>query len=634
MPLARGSENRSDTGKSSPKKRNSPRSSQTMKRTTADATADTATSTIQSLQLLTLSDALQDIAKNNASRKPSSGPTPLLPAAPTSSWVIDLTEFNERSLTPIQPLWSGSFPNFDNRLHRKWSGGWEPSPSSQTPDPTAGVLKNAIASDNLSSMERRTSLGVDGFSAITKVNTETNQGDGPMALLVRQNDNVGWDAATEVDSDSESVAADDDIPTTRDMDEIAVESVLGIKRASGDWEADEPSRPPSKRPRMDASLSSNPEFSSTIPPSSQDIDSSQGGDPASQASNLETQSSTQVEQTRPRKVLFGPDPDGHAHRTKAKSMSMQHRKKQAEKKRKALKAAAGPPDLLNKESSPLDLEIEYRRPTKEALRAKEAQHFMIRDRVYERVGELLELYEDRVLLNCGLDLREVRRQYTLQPWNPNTRKRFVQRADGAWRTLDGPEQWKLCTPALGEFVRIAYPPEDHPAWSIADRGAVTRWRESEEYVYRRTGECELGLDHSEVKSAGEPSGISGPLSDREDSPIIPELLNIYGVPSEDAARVDAFNHTQVSRQPPKANGPRRRSTRSSTPAALSSSQPPPRITRSTTVAALPPTVLRRHSSDSLSSRPMRNTRSRARARTIAPLPQTHTRRLRSAAPSA
>ncbi|KAG8891752.1 hypothetical protein FRC00_013155, partial [Tulasnella sp. 408] len=390
MPLARGSENRSDTGKSSPKKRNPPRSSPTMKRTTTDATADAATSTIRSLQLLTLSDALQDIVKNNTSRKPSSGPTPLLPAAPTSSWVINLTEFNEPSLTPIQPLWSGRFPNFDNRLHRKWSGGWEPSSSSQAANPTAGILKNAIASDSMPSLDRRTSLGIDGFTAITKVNTETNQGDGPMALLVRQNDNVGWDAATEVDSDSESVAADD-IPSTRDMDEIAVESVLGIKRPSGGWEADEPSRPPAKRPRMDFSLSSKPAFSSANPSSSQDVDGSQGGDPSSQASNVETQSSTQVELTRARKVLFGPDPDGHPHRTKAKSMSMQHRKKQAEKKRKALKAAATPLDLLDKESSPLDLEIEYRRPTKEALRAKEAQHFMIRDRVYERVGELLEL---------------------------------------------------------------------------------------------------------------------------------------------------------------------------------------------------------------------------------------------------
>ncbi|KIO20365.1 hypothetical protein M407DRAFT_220729 [Tulasnella calospora MUT 4182] len=479
MPLVRGSENRSDTGKSSPKKRNSSRSSPTLKRTTADVTADTASSNIRSLQLLTLSDALQDIVKSNTSRKPSSGPTPLLPVAPTPSWVIDLTEFNEPSLTPIQPWWSGSFPSFDNRLHRKWSGGWEPSPSSQAADPTAGILKNPKSSDSLPSLGRRTSLGIDGFSAITKVNTETNQGDGPMALLVRHNDNVGWDAATEVDSENGSVAGDDDVPVTRDLDEIAVESVLGIKRPSGDWEADEPSRPPAKRPRMGDSLSLNPAFSSANPSSSQDADASQGGDPSGQASNLETQSSTQVELTRPRKVLFGPDPDGQPHRTKAKSMSIQHRKKQ-EKRRKALKAAASPTYMLDKESPPLDLEIEYRRPTKEALRAKEAQHFMIRDRVYERVGELLELYEDRVLLNCGLDLREIRRRYTLQPWNPNTRKRFVQRADGAWRTLDGPEQWKLCTPALGEYVRIAYPPEDHPAWSIVDKGALTRWRESEE----------------------------------------------------------------------------------------------------------------------------------------------------------
>lgn len=89
---------------------------------------------------------------------------------------------------------------------------------------TQYALQNATASDSLPSFGRRTSLGVDGFSALTKVNTETNQGDGPMALFVRQNDNVGWDAATEVDSDSESVAADD-IPSTRDIDEIAVESV-------------------------------------------------------------------------------------------------------------------------------------------------------------------------------------------------------------------------------------------------------------------------------------------------------------------------------------------------------------------------------------------------------------------------
>ncbi|KAG8892288.1 hypothetical protein FRC01_014249, partial [Tulasnella sp. 417] len=431
-----------------------------------------------------------------------------------------------------------------------------------------------------------------------------------------------------------SVAGDDDIPAARDIDEIAVESVLGIKRRSGDWEADEPSRPPAKRPRMDSSLPLSLVVSSANPSSSQGAEGSQCVDPASQASTIETQSSTQVELTQPRKVLFGPDPDGHSHRTKAKSMSMQHRKKQAEKRRK-LKAAASPPDTINKESSPLDLEIEYRRPTKEALRAKEAQHFMIRDRVYERVGELLELYEDRVLLNCGLDLREVRRRYTLQPWNPNTRKRFVQRADGAWRTLDGPEQWKLCTPALGEYVRIAYPPEDHPAWSIVDNGAVARWRESEEYVYRRTGECELGLDDSEFTPAGEPSRVTAPLSDRESSPIIPELVEVYDAPSQRGTRIGSSNARQISRQLPKPNGPRRRSTRSSTPAAVSSSPPPTRITRSTTVAALPPTLVRRHSSDSLPSRPIRNTRSRARARSaITPVPQTHTRRLRSAAPSA
>lgn len=210
---------------------------------------DTPSTNLHPLQLLTLSDALQDLIENDTSRKVSSGSIPSLPAVPTSSWVADLTEVNEPSLTPIQPWWKTSFPNFDDRLHRKWSGSWEPLPLSQASDPVAGILKvsraesyhslgpkssfiltqsalqNPISPTSLPPLGRRISLGVDGFSPITKVNTETNQGDGPMALQVRQNENVGWDAATEVDSENGSVAGDDDFPPMIDPDEEAVESV-------------------------------------------------------------------------------------------------------------------------------------------------------------------------------------------------------------------------------------------------------------------------------------------------------------------------------------------------------------------------------------------------------------------------
>ncbi|KAG8975628.1 hypothetical protein FRC05_005421 [Tulasnella sp. 425] len=624
MRSIQGSETPSGTSKSSPNRRNSSQSSPVAKR----LMTDTPSTNLHPLQLLTLSDALQDLIENDTSRKVSSGSIPSLPAVPTSSWVADLTEVNEPSLTPIQPWWKTSFPNFDDRLHRKWSGSWEPLPLSQASDPVAGILKNPISPTSLPPLGRRISLGVDGFSPITKVNTESNQGDGPMALQVRQNENVGWDAATEVDSENGSVGGDDDFPPMIDPDEEAVESVLGIKRRS-DWDADDLRIPPPKRPRMDAFLSSRPAFVSAVPLSRDEV-----ANPASQPSNLETQSSTQAEPPRPVKVIFGPDPDGHPHRTKAKSMSTQHRKKQAEKRRKASKAVASPLSSTGEQSPSSTREAEgLSRPRKPELKAKEERHFLIRDRVYERVGVLLEMYENRVLLNRGLDLREVRRRYTLQPWNPNRKKRAVQRADGAWRTLDGPEQWKLCTPAIGEYVRIAYPSEDHPAWSAVDPGALMRWKESEEYVYRRTGECELGIDDSEIAYARERSSQMNVDSfSTEWSAAVEEHLEMETT-TEEVRGIDASNASQIPEPPILPPQPVRRSTRTTTTATLPSSRKPTRVTRSSSVGIKPPTLLRRHSSENPSSRPTRSTRSRTRARsTITPLPQTQSRRLRSMAP--
>ncbi|KAG9008418.1 hypothetical protein FRB90_008902 [Tulasnella sp. 427] len=606
MPAARTSPAVSNAGQSSPNKRMSSQSSPVTKQFPTDVTSEW-----QSLQLFSLSDALEDLLKKNVPRKTSDA-TPLLPAVPTSSWVIDLTEANEPSLTPIQPWPKNSIPQFDDRLHRKWSGEWEPLPSSQAADPAAGILKSSLPPPSRPASGRRTSLGVDGYSAITKINTETNHGDGPLALSVRLNDNVGWDAATEVDSENGSVAGDDE---AADPEEIAVESVLGIKRSTREWDGDMILLPSAKRPRISAFPKS---------PGDPSGESSQAAGRSSQMTNLETQSSTQVDGSR---VSFGPDPDGHPHKTKAKSMSTQHRKKQAERRRKA---ARGQTSSSSADPS-LSPQREDTRMTKEALKAKEEQHFTIRDRVYERVGILLDLYEDRVLLNSGLDLREVRMRYTLQPWNPNRRRRDIERVDGVSMALNGPEQWKLCTPAIGDYIRIAYPPEDHPAWSVVDGGSVQRWKQSEEYLLRRTAECQIGYHPVEIATfRSESIQVTEQASWME----TPAIATKAPPPRRERVVKKVSRHTGTARQPRLLDLPSsldqlpRRSTRNA--AVVSSPPRPTRSTRSSSVENVLPSLVRCHSNDSLSSRPSRNTRSHTRARSsVTPTPLTHTRRLRS-----